>query len=184
MPTLSAFTRTLPTQAAVVVTVALLAGCAADPGTEPTPTSTPAFASEAAAFAAAEETYRAYTDALNAVDLSDPSTFEATYVYTSGDFEASDKENLSEMHAKGYVIEGATLVTQFLGTMTDRWREKIDATVCVDVSNVDVIDADGNSVANPERPDVYAIATTFKVHGGQVLIDHASRTESSPCDGL
>src|SRR5688500_5990965 len=59
--------------AAPALVTGLLAGCAGDP--EPAET-THGFASEEEAFAAAEETYRAYVDALNQVDLSDPETFE------------------------------------------------------------------------------------------------------------
>ncbi|PKQ35540.1 MAG: hypothetical protein CVT61_05430 [Actinobacteria bacterium HGW-Actinobacteria-11] len=174
-------TPALPTRLAILVAaVALLAGCTPDP--EPTPTPTAAFASEEEAFAAAEATYRAYNDALNQVDPENPETFEATYFYTSGDFQASDKENFSNLHARGYSIQGAARVRSFFGTSFDQTLGYVDATVCVDVSGVDVIDADGQSVVNPERPDIYAIDTTFKVESARVLIDHAARTEDSACD--
>ncbi len=51
------------------------------------------FASEEEAFAAAEETYRAYVDALNQVDLSDPETFEAVYAWTTGDANADERKD-------------------------------------------------------------------------------------------
>ncbi len=80
--------------AAVVVALAVTLGATAcQPEPTPTPTG-PAFASEDEAFAAAEETYRAYVDALNQVDLSDPETFEAVYAWTTGEANAGEK-NLS-----------------------------------------------------------------------------------------
>ena len=69
--------RTRVTAAALGALLMLtLAGCTTPEPTDPTPTPTSAFASEEEAFAAAEATYRAYVDALNEVDLSDPETFE------------------------------------------------------------------------------------------------------------
>ncbi len=59
-----------------------VSACTPEPAPTPTPTG---FASEDEAFRAAEETYRAYVDALNAVDLADPATFEPVFAWTTGD---------------------------------------------------------------------------------------------------
>ena len=72
--------------AALTLVTGLLAGCVGDPGPVET---TPGFASEEEAFAAAEETYRAYVDALNQVDLSDPETFEPVFAWTTGELNAT-----------------------------------------------------------------------------------------------
>ncbi len=77
---------------ALAMVVPLATGCQPDPAPSPTG---PAFATEEEAFAAAEETYRAYVDALNQVDLSDPETFEAVYAWTTGDANASERKTLS-----------------------------------------------------------------------------------------
>ena len=69
----------------------------------------PLFTSEADAFAAAEETYRAYVDALNQVDLSDPETFEDVYAWTTGDANADARETFSQMHADGWTVQGDTV---------------------------------------------------------------------------
>jgi ABC-type oligopeptide transport system substrate-binding subunit len=55
--------------ATLALALALTTACAPDPAPTPSPTG---FASQEEAFAAAEATYRAYVDALNAVDLADP----------------------------------------------------------------------------------------------------------------
>ena len=69
--------------AAATLALALALGMTTACQPEPAPSpSAPVFANEEEAFAAAEETYRAYVDALNQVDLSDPETFEAVYAWT------------------------------------------------------------------------------------------------------
>ncbi|MET0860918.1 MAG: hypothetical protein ABW091_07810, partial [Microbacterium sp.] len=77
--------RLLPLSVALVLASAALSGCTPQPAPTPTPTG---FATEDEAFAAAEETYRAYVDALNQVDLSDPETFEPVYAWTTGEANA------------------------------------------------------------------------------------------------
>ncbi len=74
-----------------ILLLGVLTGCGAA-GEPRASTPAPLFSSEAEAFAAAEATYRAYVDALNQVDLSDPETFEAVYAWTTGDANATDRE--------------------------------------------------------------------------------------------
>lgn len=93
--------------ARVALLGALLAGALTACTPEPEPTPTPPFATEAEAFAAAEATYRAYVDALNAVDLSDPATFEDVYAWTTGELNANDRRGLTNYHAEGVVEVGS-----------------------------------------------------------------------------
>src|SRR5690349_13054891 len=95
--------------AALAVAVVLGTATACQPEPAPSP-STGAFATQAEAFAAAEETYRAYVDALNQVDLSDPETFEAVYAWTTGDANANERKTLSRMSADGWRVTGSTAV--------------------------------------------------------------------------
>ncbi|MEU4015452.1 hypothetical protein AB0E56_09300 [Microbacterium sp. NPDC028030] len=183
MPSLTSLPRSRPLRIAGLVAVALvLAGCAPDP--EPAPTPTPAFASEEEAFAAAEATYRAYTDALNNVDPADPSTFEATYAFSSGDFQQADRKNFSRMHAQGQQILGDALVARFVGETASPLLDRIVAIVCIDVSGVEVIDSAGASVVNPNRPDVYEARVVFENSPHGFLIDKAGRIEGTTCSGL
>ncbi|WP_235562488.1 hypothetical protein [Microbacterium sp. Root1433D1] len=165
----------------MVSIVVMLAGCAPTP--EPTPTPTAAFASEEEAFAAAEETYRAYTDALNAVDLDDPATFEPVFDLTSGDFEAADRQTLSELHAEKYAFTGQMTVVRFNGISSHSSFEQVEASVCVDVSGSDVVDESGNSVTSPDRPDMNPLRVTFVLSDGRLRVDRADRDPGTACSG-
>lgn len=154
-------------------------GCSSAPDPEPSPT--PAFASEEEAFAAAEETYRAYIAALNAVEPDDPGTFEPLFALSSGSFERADRKNLSTMHAEHQNVEGNALVTRFTGASVSPSFDRITAMVCLDVSNVSVTDTAGRSLVRPDRPSVYGIEVTFRVASGEALVDAAKQTDEQQC---
>ena len=147
--------------AAIVLALALGMTTACQPDPAPS-ASGPIFANEEEAFAAAEETYRAYVDALNQVDLSDPETFEAVYAWTTGEANANERTTLSQMHADGWLVSGSTAIAGFRGAkaeLSDPIRVK--AVVCSDVSDVAVFDSNGQSVVSDQRPEVYALAVEF-----------------------
>ncbi|MBD7958011.1 hypothetical protein H9651_10210 [Microbacterium sp. Sa4CUA7] len=140
--------------AALLITTALgLAGCAPEP--EPTPTPT-GFASEAEAFAAAEETYRAYVEALNQVDLSDPDTFEPVFAWTTGELNANDREGLSSYHASGVEVSGTSTIELLEPNDTDL-VSFTDLAVCLDVSAIALQDPDGNSLVSPDRSPIQTL---------------------------
>lgn len=132
----------------------MLAGCVAEP--EPVETAPP-FANEEEAFAAAEETYRAYVDALNEVDLSDPKTFEPVYAWTTGELNSTDRETLSGMYADGLTVSGVSAVAATAGVSYDRDAGSVALDACLDVSRVDVRDANNISVVDPARSPVQAL---------------------------
>ena len=136
---------------ALVLVVGMTTGCQPEPGPSP---SGPIFANEDEAFAAAEETYRAYVDALNQVDLSDPETFEAVYAWTTGDFDASERKTLSEMHAESWTVSGRSEIARIDRLGADDALSKIELGSCVGVSSVMLLDADGVSQVSPDRPDL------------------------------
>lgn len=152
----------IPRLASALAALALaicLAGCAPDTAPAPTPTG---FASEEEAFAAAEETYRAYVDALNRVDLSDPATFEDVYAWTTGDSNSNERKSLTQMHADGWRVAGQTRTLGFHGaTALGSDTQLVVAVVCSDVSSISLIDADGVSVVDEDRRDHYALEVTF-----------------------
>lgn len=158
----------------------MLAGCAPTPA--PTPTPTAAFASEEEAFAAAEEAFDAYVRALNEVDTSDPATFETLFDLSSGSVEKADRENFSTMRAEGKVIEGDARVLAFTGLRSDAPYDEVAATLCLDVSQVTILNSDGSSAVNPTRPDVYALEVTFLADDSVgLLVDSAASDETIQC---
>lgn len=142
-----------------------IAGCTT-PSPEPTPTPT-GFGSEAEAFAAAEATYRAYIDALNDVDLSDPATFEPVYELTAGELNALDRKTFSQMHADEWVKQGEAIVTE---AQPVEWIDPIATIrVCYNVSQVALTAADGSSAVSPTRPDVQSLDIRIDIDARKLI---------------
>ncbi|WP_156876549.1 hypothetical protein [Microbacterium luticocti] len=165
--------------------LALLTGCAAHPSPSPTPS--PRFTSEADAYKAAEDTYRAYVDALNRVRLEDPATFESLYRLETADALDTDKEAFSAMHADGWRMTGRTVVTLLQPSTTRTPGSRmtyLDA--CVDVSNVELVDAHGNSMVDSDRGDVQQVVVAFTRSDtsptGWLISSVDGRTEGPTCD--
>ncbi|MEJ1091612.1 hypothetical protein [Microbacterium istanbulense] len=163
---------------ALTLSIGVLAACT--PAPEPTPTATALFASDEEAFAAAEETYRAYTEALNEVDTSKPQTFEAVYKYTTGDFQNRDRKNFSTLHAERFAMTGDSQLVRFEGLKFDN-ESTITAEICVDVSKTDVINQDGVSMVPDDRPDVSGAIVKFELDDDEVRIARADRLEPDTC---
>lgn len=146
---------------AATALAAALTACA--PASAPTPSPTPTgFASEEEAFAAAEATYRAYVDALNQVDLSDPATFEPVYALLDGEASDEERQTLSTYHAEDLTVEGETRVTVLEPMDWDPDVRTTTLAACVDVSGVDVVNAEGESVVTGDRPDVQSVLVTLR----------------------
>ncbi len=150
--------RGLLCAAGAVFTVALVAGCTPQP--EPDASQQP-FATEEEAFAAAEETYRNYVDALNDVDLSDPETFEPVYEWTTGDLNASDREGLSQYHATGAQVSGESTPVLIEPADVNASEGRVDLAVCLDVSAVNVQSTDGSSLVDPNRVPIQSLAVSL-----------------------
>ncbi|CAH0156247.1 hypothetical protein [Microbacterium foliorum] len=165
---------------AVALATGALIGCTLRPA--PTPTPAAVFATEQDAFAAAEDAYGAYNEAFNAIDLSDPSTFEPVFALTTSDFRNADKETLSELSAAGLQFVGETKIIGFEGMSSTTHFEEVVALVCIDLSESDVVNAAGDSVVPIERPAVNTLRVTFAANAGSVLIAHADREPEASCD--
>ncbi|KAA9105499.1 hypothetical protein [Microbacterium rhizomatis] len=145
---------------AVALLAVMISGCSGQP--EPV-TATPAFVSEEEAFAAAEQTYRNYVDALNKVDLSDPHTFRAVFDWTTGDANASARESFSQMYADKWKMSGHSVVTLIEHSTTQATPSTdISIAVCLDVSAITGVDKNGNSVVSPDRRPVQSMQVTLK----------------------
>jgi hypothetical protein len=169
----------------LVAVLAVVAGMASGCAPEAAPEPTPSFASEKEAFAAAEATYRAYVDALNQVDLSDPETFEDVYAWTTGDANAGARKSFSQMHADGWTVGGRSTFDNFAGLNLDESaaQKSVTAEVCLDVTDVTVVDSSGASVVPAERRDRQAALLTFALADSPtgLLIESSTATDGSTC---
>ncbi len=160
-----------------------LTGCEA--AAEPTPSPTPTgFASEEEAFAAAEETYRAYVDALNDVDLEDPATFEPVFALLTGEALAASKKELTGLHAREVSKTGETKIASIRPQAFDSNSGTITLDVCLDVSDVDIRTEAGDSIVPPGRNDsqlLRALLAAVADPVSQLLITSSSAIGDEPC---
>ena len=168
--------RTMFRSAAVaVVLVAALAatGCAPDPAAPhtPAPTSTPLFASDEEALAAAEEAYAAYQAVSDAILIdggTEPERLlavatEAQYEYEKSGF---DEARINQLRSTG----GSTF-----DTMTVRERKPdigdgrlvVSVFFCEDVTAVDILNAGGQSIVDKTRPARFPRIAYFDLVGDE-----------------
>ena len=157
---------------AATLALAFLTGCAAITGCAPQPEASPTpssrFTNEAEAYRAAEETYRAYVDASNRIDLKSPATFEPVYKLETGDALASDKKTFTSYYSSGVTKTGDVILKLTAPREIDMKRRLATLDVCQDVSQVEVTDADGNSLVSPDRSRI------------QSLLVQLERSDASP----
>lgn len=135
---------------AALLALAALTACMPDPAPTPSPTG---FASEEEAFAAAEDTYRAYIDALSARQTGDESVDPLGFLTGQALEEAIDSDRQLELEQ--LELRGPISVTAL---------DQIDATVysasvhaCVDMSKARVLDATGTDITPATRPDQFSV---------------------------
>ncbi|WP_417555429.1 hypothetical protein [Microbacterium sp.] len=151
--------RALGALSAGLLSLGMLAACAPQPQPTSTPTKTALFSSDAEAFKAAEETYRAYTDASNDTNLSDPTSIDPVYEWLTNPAEAASRKNYSVYYAEKISRTGESTYDHF--TPVAFKNGLITARVCVDVSAVDLVDADGQSVVPTDRVDRQPLEIEF-----------------------
>ena len=125
----------------------MLAACTPTP--EPTPTPTALFSSDEEAYAAAEETYRAYAAASNAVELDDPATFESVYVWLDEAALAAAKKSYSTMHADDLALSGTTTFDTVDGVTFA--NDVVTIELCLDLTDIKLTNAAGESVLSSDR---------------------------------
>lgn len=177
------FVRRRHAVAALVAALLLTSGCGspASPHASPTTATTPSPAdSDAAAFAAAEATYRAYVDALNAVDLADPSTFEPVYALTAGEVQEADRRSLQSYNSQNVTVSGKSRIVRLERVGTAE-QSQVQLAVCLDVSTIEVRAADGASLVSPDRVPVQSLLVMVRDAGdGRPLITRIEGREGDP----
>ena len=163
----------------LLLAVGALSGCSPEP--EPTPTATAAFASEEDAFAAAEEVYRAYTDAVNMERKSDSTADSSSYLVGSALDGSLDTAN--RLHAAGWRIIGDSQVMSFTGEAAELGANDviIRAQVCLDVSATAVVDTSGADITPADRAVLVPLDVAFVESGSGLVISESNLNENSPC---
>ncbi len=168
---------------AAVLLAALVTTAACAPATpDPAPSArTPTPLSDADAFAAAEETYRAYVDALNAVDLSDPTTFEPVFALTTGDLRSESRRAFQNMHDDSWTVAGDSKATHV--SANRREDEEVLLDVCLDVSSVIVTDDAGSVVTSEDRRPIQALEVVVELlaDGTAFVAATGARQDGRPC---
>ncbi len=169
--------------AAAALSAALLfalVACAPEEPAEPTPTPTSAFATEDEAFAAAEETYRAYVDALNARH-ADPAAKPDPTDYLIEDALEAELDTQRLLEEEGRAIVGTATVARFAGARASGNLAEIAAIVCLDVSESRLVDDNGIDVTPTDRPEVFALDVAFVRVGDQLAISDSSVASDQTC---
>ncbi|MFT3799426.1 hypothetical protein [Microbacterium sp.] len=130
---------------------ALLAGCAPEPAPTPTPTG---FASEEEAFAAAEATYRAYVDAVNA-RRTDADSQPAPNDFLSGSALQDSIDGAGLLEDAGRHIVGATEAKSIERIAAS--QSSATLAVCVDSSQTRVLDSHGADVTPTDRAETFLL---------------------------
>jgi len=149
--------RTAVALALLIVPVLAFSGCAPTPPpatADPKPSSTPLFANEEEALKAATEAYAAYELALDTALIShDPVALEEV---ATGKALASAKKSVLEYAQAGKTQSGYSTISNVSAADLGSWVAGVDSDAdgqiyaCLDVSAVDVSDANGASVVNNE----------------------------------
>lgn len=165
---------------AATLSVALLwalAGCTTSEPPEPTPTSP--FANEEEAFAAAEETYRAYASAENA-RRDDPAAPDPQ-VFLTGDALENDIDGQRRFAELGVHLVGPSEVTSFEAQTASRDNSTVAAIVCLDSTAARLVDDAGTDVTPEERDATLALEVSLKYVGGTFLIVDSDISEDHSC---
>lgn len=166
--------RTGPLALAVVVVLAL-AGCVpsdSHPTAAPSSRATPVFASDEEALAAAEAAYAAYEAAVDkSLQLLDESGLASV---SSGAALKTAIGSVQDFKDQGRRQIGASKVVyaapQDLSALTGSSSGSAEIYACLDVSEVQVIDADGRSVSAPDRVTVFPLVVSFAWQAEQKLV--------------
>lgn len=153
--------------------IALLAsGCTPEPTPTPSPTG---FASEEEAFAAAEATYRAYVDAVNA-RRADPTSEPDPTSFLTGRALEVDLDGERKLAEMGLHVEGPSQVVSV--SFNRASGTKADVLVCLDSSTSRVMNEEGEDKTPSDRASVIGLDVTVIWADPSALIAESTTSES------
>lgn len=165
--------------AGLAVASVALTGCLG-PGPAPTPTPTAVFASEDEAFAAAEETYRAYIDAVNA-RRADPLSEPDPQSFLIGDALERDIDSERELDELGLKLVGPSIVRDVTGLSADSDVGSVTIAACFDSTDARVLNETGEDVTMADRDPTIMVQVSLEKLGQSLLIAQMSPLEGDPC---
>ncbi len=183
-------TRTLVNGGAAAVCALVLAvsACASPPDSA-TPDATPTASApptggvdagdnvgdDAELFRAAEDTYRAYVDALNRVDAGELPRSQPHRYLTGEALESAGRES-DRLAAKEIVVRGRFGVDSI--SYVEVVGSSASLLVCLDVADTRITDMRGRDVTQADRPDVLGLLVTIVEHRGQFLISDSEAVDA------
>jgi len=131
----------------------------------PTPSATPVFASEEEALAAAEVAYGEYVAVASKIFADGGAGADRLRAAATGAQLEADLAGFREVLRLGQYSTGTTTFERFELQQynPDSSKEIVVVYVCEDITDVDVLDQDGNSIVSPSRPDLTTYELAFDV---------------------
>lgn len=165
----------------------VLAGCVGAeplPTLPPEPTSTPIFASEEDALAAAEEAYAAYLEMSNLISSEGGVEPERIAPFVTEDQLADELDGSAYLESNQIRTVGASVLNQVELQQYDELDAYAEIVfyACVDVSGVRVLDSAGQDVTPSERAPTIALEVVVQAGTEEVLVaDSAQWPDSGFC---
>lgn len=172
--------RTLLASVALITlaTLATTGGCSAAPAPKPTPT--PLFATDEEAFAAAEEVYREYNEAVNAERRGETDVDPRDYLV--GLALEGDTDARNELRERGLTIDGDGIVAAFdEGEVVLSPSPRVVAIACLDVSGTRVLDQSGQDVTPAAREAHVPLQVTMLTRGDSWAISESTSAVGTTC---
>ena len=117
-----------------------------------------------------------YFRALNAVRTDPDAEFQQVADVTTGTHTSAEAQLLNDYRSKGFVQVGERAYTyKGVGPVVEAAGVRsVEVRVCSDSTNSDMVDAEGNSVLDPNRSrfvdfrlDVVQVGNSWRINGGQ-----------------
>jgi hypothetical protein len=162
---------------ALAMVIGVTTGCQPEP--QPSP-STPIFATEEEAFAAAEETYRAYVDALNQ-RRADPASTPDPQVFLTGQALETDIDTQRQLDQADLALRGSTSISsvQRVSAQLDNGSVRLD--ICLDSTGTRVLNGEGEDVTPSDRDSISLITVDFLWAGEAMVVEESVTKVAGLC---
>lgn len=172
-------TRRAPFVALVSVVIMLgTSGCFASspapaPSTSAAPGASPLFASDEEALAAATEAYAAYLEVADSVGASGGVEVELLAQLVTSAYMENQRASYLSLGTSQIKTQGTSTFQAPRLQAFDSEFNQVTIYVCVDVSDVRIIGANGGDVTPPDRPATYPLTVRFATENAtsRLLVD-------------